>query len=154
MKKTASLLFLLVLSAASLTATRQGKQSAGAANQQSSEGAGNSMLTQAALRRFHTGHLLQFAYAIYNAKLEKTTKQPRLATQLKLFRDGKEIYSGQPTPFDASGQADPQRLVAEGGLRLGGLDAGEYVLQIVVTDLLATGKSRTTANWIDFEVEK
>ncbi len=132
--------------------TRQGKTNA--ANQQSTEAASTSMLTQAAMRRFRTGHLLQFAYAIYNAKLDKSTKQPRLVTQLKLFRDGKEIYSGQPAPFDLTGQADFQHLLAEGGLQLGGLQAGEYVLQVTVTDLLVTGKSRTAANWIDFEVEK
>jgi hypothetical protein len=45
-------------------------------------------------------------------------------------------------------------LVAEGSLQLGGLQEGEYVLQIIATDLRARGNSRTTTNWIDFEIVK
>jgi VWFA-related protein len=115
---------------------------------------GDTTLTQAALRRFHTGHVLRFAYAIYNATLDKGTRQPQLTTQIRLYRDGQEIYVGKETPYNANGQLDLERLVAEGGLQLGGLQEGEYVLQITATDALAQGKSRTTTGWIDFEVIK
>lgn len=116
--------------------------------------AGNSLLTQAAMRRFRSGQVLQFAYAIYNAKSDKTTRQPQLMTQVKLYRDGQEIFAGKETPYTPSQQLDPEHLVAEGGLQLGGLPEGEYVLQIIVTDTLAKGKYRTTTNWIDFELVK
>lgn len=123
-------------------------------NQTRGEASSNNVLTQGALRRFRSGHVLQFAYAIYNAQLDKTTNQPQLTTQVKLYRDGKEVFTGKETAYDAKGQLDLKRLVAEGGLQLGGLKEGEYVLQIVVTDTLAKGKNRTATNWIDFEVLK
>lgn len=123
-------------------------------NQTSIELSGNNILTQGALRRFRPGHVLQFAYAIYNAQLDKSTNQPRLTTQVKLYRDGKEIFAGKETAYDAKGQPDLKRLVGEGALQLGGLQEGEYVLQIVVTDTLARGKHRTTTNWTDFELTK
>jgi VWFA-related protein len=128
------------------------KTRASEAGAQVTETSGDSTMTQAALRRFRSGHVLQFAYAIFNAKLDGRTKQPQLTTQIKLYRDGREIYAGKETPYDASGQPDLKRLVAEGGLQLGGLKEGEYVLQIVATDTLARGNSRTTTSWIDFEV--
>ena len=115
---------------------------------------GNTLLTHGALRRFRSGHVLQFAYIIYNAKLDKSTNQPQLTTQLKLFHNGKEIYSGKETDYDAKAQPDLKRLVAEGALQLGGLNEGEYVLQLVVTDTLAGEKYRMTTGWIDFEVVK
>ena len=118
------------------------------------ETAGNTFLTQSALRRFRSGHVLQFAYHVYNARLDKSTTQPQLTTRLKLFQGGKEIYSGKETAYDAKGQVDLKRLVVEGALQLGGLKEGEYVLQFVVTDNLADEKYRTTTSWIDFEVVK
>ncbi|HEX8921508.1 MAG TPA: VWA domain-containing protein, partial [Pyrinomonadaceae bacterium] len=147
----------LVLSGIALSSydPREEKNRASAADKQlTREIAGNALLTQSALRRFRTGHVLQFAYHIYNAKLDKSTNQPQLTTQLKLFHNGKEIYAGKETPYDAKGQLDLKRLVAEGALQLGGLKEGEYVLQIVVTDNLAETKHETTTSWIDFEVVK
>jgi VWFA-related protein len=127
--------------------SKEGAQTVAGAN-------GNSTLTQTALRQFRVGHVLQFAYAIYKAKVDKTTGQPRLMTQTKLFRDGKEIFAGSETAYEGKGQTDRERLMAEGGVQLGGLEVGEYVLQVVVTDMLAERKYRTTTNWTDFEVVK
>jgi VWFA-related protein len=134
---------------------KEEKSGAGDPNKQAAgHTTGDSTLTQAALRRFRTGHVLRFAYAIYNATIDKRTGQSQLTTQAKLYRDGKEIFAGQETPYDAHGQLDLERLVAEGGLQLGGLQPGEYVLQVIVRDALAKGKNRTTTNWIDFEIVK
>jgi VWFA-related protein len=125
-----------------------------AGKQSTVETSGDTTLTQAALRRFRAGHVLRFAYAIYNAKSDKRTRQPQLTTQVKLYHDGAEIYAGKETPYEANGQPDLERLMAEGSLQLGGLQAGEYVLQITATDILAKDKYRTTTSWIDFEIVK
>jgi hypothetical protein len=130
------------------TQNRQGVDSVPATGETSS------LLTQAALRRFRSGHVLQFAYVIFNAKVDKGRRDAQLTTQIKLFRDGKEIFAGRETPYDVKSQPDLERLVAEGSLQLGGLQPGEYVLQIIATDLRARGKDRTTTNWIDFEIVK
>ena len=123
-------------------------------NQSAEEAPTGTVLTQGTLRRFRTGHVLQFAYAIYNAKLDRGTGQPQLTTQLKLIHDGKEIYAGQETPYEAKGQLDLERLVVEGGLHLAGIKEGEYILQIVVRDNLLKEKNRATTSWIDFEIVK
>lgn len=117
-----------------------------------SAGETSSALTQAALRRFRAGHILQFAYAIHNATIEKLTGQPQLTTQVKLYRDGKEIFAGKETPYDAKEQIDLQRVIVEGSLQLGGLEEGDFVLQIIVRDLLGKEKYRIASGWVDFEI--
>lgn len=106
-----------------------------------------------AVRRFRTGMRLDFGYVIYNARLDPATGRPRLTTQVSLFRDGKQVFAGEPEPFEVGRQTDLKRLVASGRLRLGAdLTPGEYVLQTVVTDALAPEKSRTVSQWLDFEI--
>jgi VWFA-related protein len=106
------------------------------------------------VRRLRRGMVLQYGYVIYNAQLNKAL-QPQLQTQMRLFRDGKEIFTGQIQPFDASNQRDMKRLAAAGALQLSAdMQPGEYVLQIIVTDPLAKTKYKTATQWIDFEVVK
>jgi VWFA-related protein len=108
----------------------------------------------AAVRRFRHGMIMNYGYVIYNAQVDKATRRPQLETQLRLFRDGKLIFTGSVQPFDPANQPDLARLLVGGGLRLGNdLTPGEYVLQVVVTDLLAKDQKRRTATqWIDFEI--
>jgi hypothetical protein len=74
---------------------------------------------------------------------------------MRLFRDGKEIFTGRVQPLDAGNQLDLKRLTASGALQLGtDMTPGEYILQIIVTDPLAKDKYRTATQWIDFEVSK
>ena len=106
-----------------------------------------------AVRRFSRGMRLDFGYVVYNATLERATNKPRLTTQVSLHRDGKQVFAGTPEPFDPGQQTDLKRLVATGRLRLGGdLTPGEYILQVVVIDALAPERTRTIAQWSDFEI--
>lgn len=108
-----------------------------------------------AVRKFKSGMLMQYGYVIYNAQLDKATGHPQLQTQMRLFRDGKQIFTGRVQPFDPGNQPDLKRLTAGGGLHLGSdLTPGEYILQLVVTDPLAKDKYRTATQWIDFEIVK
>jgi VWFA-related protein len=106
-----------------------------------------------ALRRFRRGTALYYALVVFNAQLDRTSHQPQLETQVRLFRDGRQIYAGQVRPFKINEKEDFKRLVAAGQLALGGrIEPGDYILQIVVTDKLAGEKGRTATQWIDFEV--
>ncbi|HKQ99423.1 MAG TPA: VWA domain-containing protein [Pyrinomonadaceae bacterium] len=108
-----------------------------------------------AVRRLRRGMLMNYAYVIYNAQVDKATARPQLQTQMRLFHEGKQIFAGRVQPFDASGQPDLKRLTGGGGLQLGmNLPPGEYILQIIVTDTLAKEKYRTATQWIDFEIVK
>lgn len=106
-----------------------------------------------AMRRLRQGMLLNYSYIIYNAQLDGAG-HPQLQTQMKLFREGKEAFSGKLQPFNAGVQRDLKRLEAGGGLVVGGnLAPGEYVLQVTVTDSLAKNKRQGTATqWIDFQI--
>jgi hypothetical protein len=105
-------------------------------------------------RRFRTPSNLYYGYVIYNAQLDKT-QQPRLVTTMRLIREGEIVFEGQPTPVDVTGQTDLRRIIAGSGLQLGTeMIPGDYILQIIVTDLLAKEKQRTETQWIDFEIVK
>lgn len=107
-----------------------------------------------AVRHFRVGDSADYFFNIYNARTDGTGR-PQLQTQMRLFRDGKQVYAGQETPFDPDKQTDVKNLQSGTRLRIiPAITPGEYVLQIVVTDALAPEKARTATQWIDFEVVK
>lgn len=108
-----------------------------------------------AVRRLAQGMVLEYGYTIYNATLDKATNKPQVTTQMRLFRDGKPVFTGRVSPLDLTGQTDMKRLEAGGRLQVGTeLSPGDYVLQVIVTDTLIKEKDkrRTATQWIDFEV--
>lgn len=110
-------------------------------------------LREATVRRFRRGSQIDFIYHIYNAKVDRATKRPRLVTQARLFRDGQMVFNGPSIPFDPGSQTDMTRLKNGSRLQLGlNLAPGDYVLQLVVTDELAKGSRATATQWIDFEI--
>ena len=114
---------------------------------------GGDPMGDTSLRKFKSGTILRFGYEIYNAKLDAAQK-PNLLVQTKVFRDGKPILEGKISPLDFSGQPDLQRLRANGGVSLGAaLPAGEYVMQIIVTDTLAKKKRRIATQFVQFEIQ-
>ncbi len=108
-----------------------------------------------AVRHFGRGMLMIYAFLIYNAHLDKTTKAPQLTTQVRLFRDGKPVFTGKENPFKIANSTDLKRLLAGGTIQLGSdLPPGEYVFQVIVNDPLAKEKHRVATQWIDFEIVK
>ncbi len=106
------------------------------------------------MRRFERGQVMEYAFAIYNAQLSAAGK-PNVQTQVRLFRNGQQIFSGEVKPLDVTGQPDLKRLAAGGAMQLGKeMEPGEYVLQVIVTDPLAKEKYRIATQWIDFEIIK
>jgi hypothetical protein len=111
--------------------------------------------TSAALRRFSGGMVMLYGVAIYNAQLDKQTGKPNLQTQIRVFRDGQLVFSGAQVSMDTSKLTDFKQLTLTSGLELGAeMVPGEYVLQIIATDLLAKEKRRLATQWIDFEIVK
>jgi hypothetical protein len=108
-----------------------------------------------AVRRFRQMMRLDYGLLVFNAALDKAAGKPQLTTQLKLFRDGQQLFSGGELPFNPTGQTDLGRLVVSGALDLGtDLPPGEYIFQIIVSDLLADKKYRVATQWMDFEIVK
>ena len=118
-------------------------------------GAFDSAIGNTAVRRFHQGSDLFFAYVIYKAERDKATNLPKLTSQVRLFRDGKLLYAGDLKSIDPSGQMDLERISASGALRLGPtLGLGQYILQVTINDRQADEKNGTATQWIDFEIVK
>jgi VWFA-related protein len=106
-----------------------------------------------AVRHFRHGMMLTYGYYIYNAKLDKGDNLPKLTTQVQLFRDGKPVFTGKELPLQVKDAADLKRLVAGGAIQIGtDLPAGDYVLQVTVTDALADQKHRTATQWMDLSI--
>ncbi len=102
------------------------------------------------VRRFTRGAFIAYAYTVYNAKTDSTGKA-KLMVQVNLFKDGKMIVEGPKQPADLKDQADRLRINDFGYLRLG-TQPGDYALQVIVTDTLASGKKATSSQWVDLEV--
>ena len=108
-----------------------------------------------ATRLFKQGEVLQYSAIVYNSRLDKATAQPQVLTQLRLFRDGKLVFTGKENALGTASQPDLKRITVTGALKLGAdLFPGEYVLQLTATDPLADEKHRVATQWIDFEVVK
>ncbi len=108
-----------------------------------------------AVRRFALGSNIRFACGIFNAQLDPATKQPNLSLQIQLYREGKQVLSSPPMSVDVKNQADLERIVSTGVLRLStDLEPGPYFLQLVATDRLAKENQGNAVQWIDFEVIK
>ncbi len=107
-----------------------------------------------AVRRFRQGMRLDYALIVYNAQLARESQRPELDTQVALYHDGKLVYQGPVQLLDPGPQADLKQIVTRGSLELGSTYlAGEYVLQIIVTDKLAKeSKYRRETRWVDFDV--
>jgi VWFA-related protein len=106
-----------------------------------------------AVRRFSAGTVIDYGFEVYNAKLDKATGRTRLQTQVRLFRDNRLVYAGKVIPI-AGEAADAKRVSAIGHLQLGSnLAPGEYILQVVVTDLLGKEKQQAAQQWMDFEIK-
>lgn len=107
------------------------------------------------VRRLRRGMALEYRYSIFNARRAGANNLPQLETQTILFRDGQQVFTGGAKPVDASGQSAAGAVQTGGRLLLGTeMTPGEYILQVVVTDTLASGARRTATQWIDFEVVK
>ncbi len=106
-----------------------------------------------AVRLFKGDQALIYAFNIYNARINKKTGKAQLKTQLRLYRDGQLIFTGDETAFSPVDDKDPQRLLGAGVVQLkSGMTPGEYALQLVVTDVLEKQKEIVASQWIDFDV--
>ncbi len=105
-----------------------------------------------ALRHMERGMVLNYGYAIYNPKLDPSNR-PQLITQVKLYHDGQAVFTGKESRLTNQQDSKTKRIFAGGSIDLGAnLQPGEYVLQVIVSDLLAKEKNRLATQWMNFEI--
>lgn len=111
-------------------------------------------ITNAGARIFTPNSDVYFAFMLYNA-MNETGALRNLVMQTRLFRDGKNVYTGSEMPISAANQTDLARVFANGVVRLSTeLEPGSYHLQIVVRDTSAKNKTVPLVQWAAFEIEK
>ena len=72
---------------------------------------------------------------------------------MRLFHDGKEVFTGPEAAFDPGQQKDTLDSVMTAWYTLSPTAAsGDYSLQIIVKDHAAGKNPRVATQWIDFEV--
>ncbi len=109
-------------------------------------------LTDTSLRQYKKSSVLSFGFVIFNAKTD-STKLPNLSSKTRLLKDGRIVFEGKVQPVNFAGQADPKAVNFMSSLSLGTvLGAGEYVLEVAITDNLVKGKNASAANYIPFEI--
>ena len=95
---------------------------------------------------------MRYSFVIYNPHVD-ASGQPQLQTQVKLFRDGQPVFTGRAQRFPLNNPPDMTRLAGASAIKLGAdMSPGEYVLQVIVSDLLAGDKYATTSRWVDFKI--
>lgn len=133
----------------------QKRESGSAQKENTDDSVDESAYANAAVRQFKQGLIMVYTLVVYNAQLDKASGRPQLQTQVRMFLNGQQVFTGKELPFDASNQPDLKRLPLTGAIQLGSAMApGEYVFQIVVIDPLAKEKHRVATQWIDFEIVK
>ena len=115
----------------------------------------DSLVTGPAERRFTGGDILGYSYLIYGARRDGATHSLNLLSQIRLLHMGKEVFTGSTLPVALAQEQVGDGVIAGGSFRLGtGLPAGEYFLQLTVTDTLAPSDRQASDQWIDFVIEK
>lgn len=105
-----------------------------------------------AVRIFKPGDTIMWAYQILNAKSGKNRKS-QLKTMVRLFRDGREVYSADPEEMTLETEKGSNRLIGMGKMELVRIEPGDYALQVVVLDELAKKNHRVAAQSISFSVQ-
>jgi VWFA-related protein len=111
-------------------------------------------MANAGARSFTPNSDVHFAFMLYNAANETGTVRS-VGMQAKLFRDGKNVFTGPETAISVANQTDLARVFASGVVHLPReLEPGDYYLQIAVRETNTKNKTSPLVQWAAFEIEK
>jgi VWFA-related protein len=105
----------------------------------------------AGMRQYATNSELHYAALVYSPTFDRARQGYQLTSRIEIVKAGKVIHQSTPRPVEAPGEQVAELQVG-GRLQLNGLEPGDYLLQLVVTDALAPGKGARAGQWIDFSV--
>ena len=103
-------------------------------------------LISTALRQFGRGSVMNFGLAVYNSRPDA-----KLVSQVRLYHDEKEIYSGPVKPLEPGTKGASANFVSSMSLATK-MNLGEYILRIDITDTNMKGNNRTATQFIQFEI--
>ena len=109
-------------------------------------------MNDSALRRIKVGTVLRYGFEVFGARMDGSSKT-NLLKRVRVFRDGKLILDGRSSPVGTDGQKDLQRIKESGAISIGEkMNPGDYILQIIITDTLASAKKQIATQFVQFEV--
>jgi VWFA-related protein len=102
-----------------------------------------------AVREFVRGGGLSLACFAYNPTVHPQTKQPAVTAQIKLYRDGTEVFAGKEflLPVTSGGRLELSRAISLAD----SMELGDYTAVVILTDLYQTDpKRKTVTQSLDF----
>lgn len=111
------------------------------------------------LRRFARGTEVNYGAIAYlpprqTAASGAASGARQLYSQIEIYRDGKVVHQTPPRPVENNITAAGGDLDLGGRLTLGGLTPGDYHLRLLVSEVLADGKSDSAYQWMTFTVRE
>jgi hypothetical protein len=101
----------------------------------------STLMYDTVLKQFSPGTVLRYGYEIYNLKLDATSRQ-QFETRTRLLRNGVAVIEGNATRLDSRKLHNRKFTRISGAIPLNeNLTPGDYVLQVIVTDLVANRQS-------------
>lgn len=101
---------------------------------------------------FAAGTTVHFGCEVFGAKTARPQGSAKVDMEIRLFREGTEVYDSQPLPVPAVTLA--QHLLA-GNLNIReDMAPGDYAMEVVAYDRLASPRKQMTSQWVDLTVVK
>jgi len=105
-------------------------------------------------RRFNRNGEFTYGLAVYNPKLDGSSKEPQLEMQSRILQGRKVVYRGEPRPLVAAQGSTANRIITGGVIKLLKLQPDDYTLEVIVRDKLRGKESRGVVRQeMDFTVE-
>ncbi len=109
-------------------------------------------IADTAIRQFKPGSVLTYAVNIYNARSDKEGR-PDLTIQASIYDEKELLFNGKPVSVTLTGPIPADGVAAHGTLRFGnGFKAGNYTLQLIVTDNNAKNGRKIATQFVPFEI--
>jgi VWFA-related protein len=108
-------------------------------------------MTDKITRKFGTGSLLDFACDVSGETVNKHTGQPKIEFEVRLFRGSERIFQSRMIAMPSQDVEKP--MVLAGRIRLPeSLPYGDYAMELVAYDRLASSDRQEVKQWIDFSL--
>ena len=99
---------------------------------------------------FSANGYLRFLVFVYNAVLAPADSKPDVAVQIQMIRDGQPVVTTAQRKVAIEDFTDLARIPYAAEISLGGLPAGQYILQVTVVDRVA---KRSASQQTHFEIQ-
>jgi len=102
--------------------------------------------------QFATGTEVHFDCEIFGVKTVRPPGEPKVEMEIRLFHNGEPVFDSQPLAVTEARLAEH---ILTGNMKIGGnMEPGDYTMQLVAFDRLASPKKQVAQQWVDLTVVK